>query len=551
MSVPDGPGAPDIPGSALPDGPGPGTPASGSAGWRRLSARSPLAGTTQLGMAAGAALPAYAGLASGDGPSKFALALLLGGVLLIVVGGAADVVRVRRTRYRVGPERVDLHTGLLTVRERSLTRDRIRSVDLTAGPVERLLGLVKVRIGTGEQTAGESTLELDLVTRAEGEQLRRALLGRPEGPAAATVHDGVLATLEPGWIGYAPVSFVTPLLGIAATGALLQAGDWVGVGEEETVGFLQDRFAGVSPYWAALGAALLVTAVGVIGALGRWIEMWARYRLEREPGGTLRVRRGLLTSRSVSLEERRLRGVELVEPLGIRLLRGARLDAVATGLAQDDDDQHGDLKNLLPPVPRAIADRVAAQVLRVPEAPTGIPLAAHPRAARTRRVRRALAAALAPAAVLAVLGAWLTPVLYYAAAGTALVLTPLALLLARDAYRGLGHGIGGAYLVTRSGSVRRSTVALQRSGVIGWTIRQTWFQRRAGVLTLRATTAAGEGAYAVRDAGESQGLAFAAEAVPDLLTPFLEPVSGKGPCPAPSGEPGKEPGNAKARLTEG
>ncbi|MET9950834.1 PH domain-containing protein [Streptomyces sp. NPDC006339] len=488
--------------------------------WRRLAPRTLLAGAAVLcGVAGGAALPATLTLA-GSRPLWQAVAWVLAGAVLLVGGGsAADWVRLRRTRYRIGPERVDLHTGLLVVTRRSLARERIRSVDLTANPLERLLGLVKVRIGTGEHAGGDSTLELDLVTRAEGERLRRTLLAR-----AATGdpgHDGVLAALDPRWIRYAPLSFVAPLLGGAAAGAVLQVSDWFGV-QDTVLHWIGDRFQDVSLVWTIVDLALLATLVGVIGALGLWIEMWANYRLEREAGGTLRVRRGLLTARSVSLEERRLRGIELVEPLGVRMVRAARVDAVATGLAQNDDDKHADLKNLLPPAPRAVADRVAAQVLREPEPPTGAPLAAHPPAARTRRLRWALWTALGPAAVLAVLGVLLTPVLLYVAAGTAVVLVPAGVVLALDAYRNLGHGVSGAYLVTRSGTVRRSTVALQRSGVIGWTVKQSWFQRRAGVLTLSATTAAGEGAYDILDAGEGQGLAFAAEAVPGLLEPFLE-----------------------------
>ncbi|MFF8376690.1 PH domain-containing protein [Streptomyces sp. NPDC015661] len=488
--------------------------------WRRLDPRTVLAGAAVLcGVAGGAALPAVAGL-SGGRPLWQAVAWVLAGALLLVLAGtAADWVRLRRTRYRVGPERVDLHTGLLLLKRRSLARERIRSVDLTANPLHRLLGLVKVRIGTGEHTGGESTLELDLVTRAEGERLRQELLTR--AAAEEPGHYSVLAALDPRWIRYAPVSFLAPALGGAAAGAVLQVSDWFDA-RAEVIDWIGDRFRNTSLTWTVVDLFLLVTLAGTVGALGLWIEMWWNYRLEREPGGTLRVRRGLFTARSVTLEERRLRGVELVEPLGVRLFGAARVDAVATGLAQDDDDQHADLKNLLPAAPRERAGRVVALVLREPEPPTGTPLAAHPRAARARRLRRALWGALGPAAVLAVLGLLLTPVLLYVAAGWALVLTPLAVLLALDAYRALGHGVSGGYLVTRSGTVRRRTTALQRSGVIGWTVKQSYFQRRAGVLTLTATTAAGEGAYDILDAGESQGLAFAAGAVPDLLAPFLE-----------------------------
>jgi putative membrane protein len=138
-------------------------------------------------------------------------------------------------------------------------------------------------------------------------------------------------------------------------------------------------------------------------------------------------------------------------------------------------------------------------------------------------VRWAVYAVLALAGVLAVLGLLLTTVLLHLAWITAVVLLPVAIALALDAYRNLGHGLSGDYLVTRYGGGSRNTVALVRGGVIGWTVRRSPFQRRAGLMTLSATTAASKGEYFIRDVGESEGLAFAEEAVPGLLTPFLEP----------------------------
>ncbi|MEU3182691.1 PH domain-containing protein [Streptomyces sp. NPDC006923] len=497
-------------------------------GWRRLDRRTLLVtAAVMAGVALSASVPTAIGLAGGM-PVPRAIALVLAGaVLLIVCGTGGDYVRWRRTRYRTGPERAELHTGLFLVKRRSLARERIRTVDLTADPLLRVLGLVKVRIGTGEHSGGESTLELDPVTRAEGERLRTELLDHTNDISGAR-HEGTLAVLDPGWIRYAPISFLAPLLGGAAVGGLLQVSEWFGV-QTRVIDWVGDRLRGIPLGWAVailVGAALLA---GVVGALGLWIEMWWNYRLEREPGGTLRVRRGLFTSRSVSVEERRLRGVELVEPLGVRLVGAARLDAIATGLVHDDEDKHADHKNLLPAAPRAVVDAVAARVLRESASPTRTaPLTAHPPAARARRLRRALAVALTPVAVLSALGLLLpggrpAGALLYAAAASAVILPPAAVLLALDAYRSLGHGLSGGYLVARSGSLRRTTVALQRGGVIGWTVRQSYFQRRAGLLTLTATTAAGEGAYHVHDTARDEGLAFAEEAVPGLLKPFLEP----------------------------
>ncbi|WP_322985727.1 PH domain-containing protein [Streptomyces sp. S584] len=486
--------------------------------WRRIHRRTVLVtALVTAGVAVGAAVPAVAGLSGRLGyPAAIGWALA-GAALLIGCATAGDYVRWRRTRYRVGGERVELHTGLLLVERRSLARERIRSVDLTAHPLQRILGLVTVRIGTGDQTGGESTLELDPVARAEGERLRRDLLDRA---AQGTHRDGELARFDLRWIRYAPVSFVAPMLGGAAAGGVLQISDWVGA-QGEVIDWVADRFRDTPLVWAIVVLVLTALVSGVVGALGLWVEMWWNYRLEREPGGTLRVRRGLLTSRSLSVEERRLRGVDLVEPLGVRLTGAARLDAITTGLAKDEEAQGTDHNTLLPAAARPFVDAIAAEVLREPLAPTGAPLTPHPPAARARRLRRALTAALAPVLVLTVLGALLTPVLLWIALGCAVVGLPLSVALALDAYRSLGHTLSGGYLVTRSGTVRRSTAALQRPGVIGWTVRQSCFQRRAGLLSVTATTAAGGGAYTARDTDASEGLAFASEAVPGLLEPFL------------------------------
>ncbi|MFJ3940784.1 PH domain-containing protein [Streptomyces parvus] len=497
------------------------------ADWHRLDPRTVLVTALVVaGVVAGAAIPVTLGLTRLFGFPAAVLQVLAGALLVIGVAAGADRVRWHRTRYRVGEERVDLHTGLLLVKRRSLARDRIRTVDLTANLMLRLLGLVTVRIGTGEQ-GSESTLVLDPVTRAEGERLRLLLLERAATASPGVHREGELAVLDPRWIRYAPVSFVAPMLGGAAAGAVMQVSDWIGA-QGQVIEWVGDRFRETPLLWTIIVLVLAALVAGVVGALGLWIEMWWNYRLEREAGGTLRVRRGLFTSRSISVEEARLRGVDLVEPLGVRLLGAARLDAITTGLAKDHEARNADHNTLLPAAPRTRADSVAADVLREPDTPTGAALTPHPRAARGRRLRWSLAAVLAPVLILTLLGALLTPVLLWIALGCAVVALPVAVALALDAYRALGHALSGRYLVTRSGTVRRSTAALERAGVIGWTVKQSVFQRRAGLLSITATTAAGGGAYTAYDTDASEGLTFAADAVPGLLEPFLERAGDPG-----------------------
>jgi putative membrane protein len=61
--------------------------------------------------------------------------------------------------------------------------------------------------------------------------------------------------------------------------------------------------------------------------------------------------------------------------------------------------------------------------------------------------------------------------------------------------------------------------------VIGWTFRQSVFQRRAGLVEVEAITAAGTGGYTVLDVAAPDGVALADAAVPHLVTPFLEGAS--------------------------
>ncbi|MBG0820466.1 PH domain-containing protein [Planomonospora sp. ID91781] len=466
------------------------------------------------------------------------------GVILVVFAAiaVAGLVRYATTRYRVTAERVEFRSGLVFRRRRSVPRDRVRSVDLEADPLRRFFGLATVTIGTGRTDDGKG-LVIDGVSRAAARLLRVELLGRTD-PA-----DSVIAELRPAWIRYALLSSWSLLIGLAPFGVFFRVLDAFGVDPAE-VGFLGDlwsRVTATDPFVVAAVAVAIVLSIGLSGALLLYVESWWNFRLTREPDRAFSIRRGLLTTRSVTLEERRLYGVELAEPLPLRWGGGARLKAVATGLGEDESVV------LLPPAPRAEAHRVAAAVLTAvtpaampavtPAAapvekasteppveavgevsgkasPTLAPLAAHPRAALRRRVVRALWPPMVVAAVLGRLAAWLSwvPGLLWLA-GPALL--PAALLLALDAYRNLGHGLHGPYLVTRYGTARRRTVALRRTSIIGWTVGRSPFQRRAGLITLAATTAAGGGSYKVVDVSVAEGLAFAEESLPGLLAPFV------------------------------
>lgn len=426
------------------------------------------------------------------------------------------------TKYRITDSQVELHSGWVFRRRKAVPRDRIRTADLTAKFGHRIFGLAAIRVGTGQHDKDRSNaLILDAVSSVEADRLRQVLLRRTERtddePVAAD-EGTTLAELRGSWFRFAPLT-LSGLLSIGAVlGVLMNIANELDF-EVSKVGVARAVFGWTTTADAVVVVPVLAAVVllaSVLGSLLKYLLQFWRYRLSRQDDGTVRVSRGLLTTRSVSIEEQRLRGVQVREPLLLRLGGGASASAVTTGLGGNSQES----ALLLPPAPAAEAHRVAAEVLGTTPSPTSVALTRHPAAARSRRIVRAVGGAVGVDALL--VAAWLLDILPAWVWQTGLVLVPLAVLLGLDRYRGLGHTLTDRYLVSRSGSLPRRTTALQRTGIIGWRISSTVFQRRAGLITVRATTAAGAGGYQVIDVAESAGLALADEAVPGLLRPFLE-----------------------------
>ncbi|MGH3568976.1 MAG: PH domain-containing protein [Pseudonocardia sp.] len=436
------------------------------------------------------------------------------------------------TWYRVTATQVELRSGLLVRQHRSVARDRLRSVDLTADVAHRLAGLAVVAIGTGRQ-GGESDdeVKLDSVAAAEAERLRVVLLSRDARPGtpgatAAPPHDAVppLAVFDASWVRLAPLS----LLGLVAIGLLgAAAGQLARVADVEVfewgpVPAVFDWFGRTPLLVSVLGGLAVLAVLNAVLSTVVYIVLYGGFELTRAADGTLRISYGLLTRRSVSIEERRIRGVALEEPLLLRLGRGARAKIVAAGLGTKDrqgkDKLDSDL--LLPAVPITVAHRVTAAVLESDSAPVTAPLARHPVAALRVLARQWVAAAAVPAAVLGlVAGLGLVPHWTWQ---VALLLLPPAAAFAVLEYRNLGHGITDRFLVIRAGSTMRRTVALRRDGIIAWRFRRSVLQRRPRLLTVSAAVAAGKGAHTISYADQDEVLAMTRDAVPGLLAPFLE-----------------------------
>lgn len=446
---------------------------------------------------------------------------ITGGIAVALFVGAAW--HWKTTRYRVTDTHVELHIGLFVRKHRSLPKDRVRAVDMSANVFHRMFGLSAVTIGTGRHVAeSDDALKLEAVSVREAERLRTLLLDRGPVPSVQR-QTGTLTRFSPGWMRYAPLTlfgFVAVAVlfgGLAQLSRTLDLNLW----KSGPIRTLWHWYESTPLVLSIVVTAVIVLVLTTLLSVLLYAVFYWGFQLTRQ-NGTLHVQYGLLNKRSVSIEERRLRGVSLDEPLLVRASGGARVKAVATGLnkKKDDDDKWElDADLLLPQAPKAEARRVAAAVLGVSPSPTDATLAGHPFAAARRLVMWHTIGGAVPAVTLGVLSVLdLTP---WWIAELLLVLVPIAALIGYGEYRGLGHAIDRDFLVVRSGVMPRVTVALQRTGVIGWKIRQSFFQRRAGLISVTATVAAGSGAYTIRYADQHDALRTADVAVPGLLEPFL------------------------------
>ena len=435
-------------------------------------------------------------------------------VLAVVV--AAAIARWVTTGYRLGPVHVQLRTGVLQKKVLSIPRGRIRSVDVQAGPLHRLLGLAVLTVGTGQHAGKGETFELNALDARVVPALREELLATavappPDPDAGGDVPapaERELARVDPAWVRYAPFTLTGLAVVGAAAGLLGQSG---AAGAVASSAVVDDTYRRVVSLGVVAAVAIAVVAALVVSsaiAAARYLLVYGNLRVT-DDGERLRVEHGVLSTRHASFDRARLRGASIRRPLLLRLAGGARLDAVMTGVSASEHES----SLILPPAPRAAVTSTAATLLPDAADAATAPLTAHGPVARRRRITRALlpvAAALAATAGYAVSGR-AVPTWAWIVLGLVAV---AAIALALDRYAALGHRVRPGLLVTEHGSLDRRRVVLDARGVVAWTVRQTFFQRRAGVATLVAATAAGTGAYRVLDVPVDRAWAIAEAAAP-------------------------------------
>jgi putative membrane protein len=417
-----------------------------------------------------------------------------------------------RFRYRVAGGRLELHSGVFSRSVRTIRRERVRGIDVTEPFAHRLLGLVKVEI---EAAAGgdskNAELSLAAVSREQADELREALLGVGAGVAEAP-EAAPLYRATPGLLALGGITSMSYLLAPAAiVGVVLNlADDLPGAFVESAVEGAVDRFPTdlLGVVLVGTAAIALVLAAAAVGSL---LVDWA-FTL-RDEGERLGALRGLLTRRTVHLDKDRIRGADVRDTPLRRPLRLASVTAIAAGLRGRTGG------TTLAPVLRSESVAALLRAIDVSAPDPAAPLVPHPRAARSRRLLRAV-----PLPLVALVLAAVFDVLWAVVAAAALIAA--AVPLALDRYRQLGHAFDGRRLVLRGGTLRRRWSEIDPDGVVSFELHSSPGQRRAGLATLTVHLGQGAGSRRALDIGEAQAAALLLRVRPQLFEPLSAPRRG-------------------------
>jgi putative membrane protein len=285
----------------------------------------------------------------------------LGVLAAALVGMGLAFISWRQTRYRVTATELQIDSGVLQRRSRRVPLARLQTVDVVRPVVARILGLAELRLEV--VGGGKTEAPLAYLGEDEAHELRGRLLAAAAGRAheiAPDTLEGVLVRVPTGTL-VASVLLGTPITATILLVILLVV-----------MALLQQSAA------LAVGFAALPAYLGFITVTGRRVLQEYGFTVAEAPDG-LRLRHGLLDTRSQTIPHDRVQTVRVLEPLFWRPFGWVRVEVDVAGYAGGRGEQQSETNALLPVAPRALAEALVGRVLG-----GAVPVAAAPVPRRTR-----------------------------------------------------------------------------------------------------------------------------------------------------------------------
>lgn len=256
---------------------------------------------------------------------------------------AAAYVSWLFTRYRIADGDVRVDSGVFVKRSRRVRIDRLQAIDVVQPLFARALGLAELKLdmaGGREGRVALAYLRLD-----DAQALRASLLAM----AAGLDHRTPEAPERP---------LVVCSLGTIVGAALLST--------QAIVAFVWIAFFvgfGIVTGLPGVVSGALPGVIGAVHSVWQTIQRHASFAVADSPDG-LRLRHGLLETRSQTVPPGRVQAVRIVQPVLWRIFGWVRVDANIAGYAgRSADERHHHNSVLLPVGSRQQARLVLERVL--------------------------------------------------------------------------------------------------------------------------------------------------------------------------------------------
>lgn len=314
---------------------------TGAEGWLRLHPLTPLLRGGRVVLV----LLALVGQQGLRDASPAAVAAAVAVVLPLAVG--LGWLSWRAMRYRVTDTELQVDSGVLTKRSRRVPLARLQAVDVVRPFYARLLGLAELRLEV-VGGSGDAEAPLAFLTEDAAQALRAQLLDRSAGRTAPEPVEAerVLVTVPTGALVWS--TLLGPPVVVAAVAGVLFLGTLL----------VDPGAAGM----VVVGAVPLLFGAGSF-AVRRVLAEYGFTVAESADG--LRLRHGLLDTRSQTIPPGRVQAVRISEPLLWRRFGWVRVEVDVAGYGGRGEEQSA-TGALLPVAPRQLAQDLVARVLGGP-----------------------------------------------------------------------------------------------------------------------------------------------------------------------------------------
>ncbi|HEX5163991.1 MAG TPA: PH domain-containing protein [Thermomicrobiales bacterium] len=403
-------------------------------------------------------------------------------VALLGLSAAYGVLAWHRFTYRVEAGELRIEHGIVNRQRRFIPLERIQTFDSSQGLLQRLLGVVSVRVETAGGGGGSPEVSLPGVSQGDSERLRQALAaGRAGAAQAAPELETARAPAANVWKLSATDLLLAGSTGGRAGVALSIILAAVSLADNlipyEQIGGLAERVTGaVVVLGLALALAAIVWLLGVAGT----ILAHAGFTITQQ-GDHLLIERGLLERRRATIPIERIQAIRIIEgvlrqPFGLVELR---VESAGYG------PKAGESTVLCPLLRRRDVQQFLTRMApSLAVAGTFQPL---PRRAR-RRYALQLPVLIQPLVLI-------VPVIYffYPLGLLGLLLLPAVVALGLWQYHDAGWAVEGDTLLLRWRAIARTTAIVPRRRIQLGSTHATPFQRRVQLSTLTVRVPSGPG----------------------------------------------------------